>query len=137
MRGAPILFALAALALAPRPAAAALMQWDGTLTLLSSLAAEEITAEVSGVAVVLDAGNGYTLKTLRLLGTQAGSGVFLVTDPETIGEGVAAVRLEASVGFGTLSPFDPLASLSSPQLVAGQLPLRGVEVALNSSRGMD
>jgi hypothetical protein len=106
------------------PAAAELMAWDGTVSILSPLVPRELEAPLHGVATVLDNGNGATLQTLRPLGTALGTDVYLVTDPEA--GSLAAIRLEASVGIGTLAPFDPPAALSERQLVQNALAIRGV-----------
>jgi len=101
---------------------AASMQWEGTIS-VSLSSSEDLSVEASGEAVVIDNGNGFTLQTLRPVGNSFGTDTVLLTDPEV--PAIAAVRLEAGVGFGTLAPFDPLASLSQSQLTKNILPLYG------------
>jgi hypothetical protein len=101
---------------------AASMQWEGTI-LVSLPSSTELSVDASGEAVVIDNGNDFTLQTLRPIGDSFGTDTFLLTDPEV--PTIAAIRLEAGVGFGTLAPFDPLAPLSQPQLTKNILPLYG------------
>jgi hypothetical protein len=101
---------------------AASMQWEGTIS-VSLSSSPDLSVEASGEAVVIDNGNGFTLQTLRPVGDSFGTDTFLLTDPEV--PTIAAIRLEAGVGFGTLAPFDPLAPLSQPQLTKNILPLYG------------
>lgn len=117
----PVLFFLACMG--ARLASAAPMAWEGTVS-ITGLTPLPLEAPVTGVATVIDNGNGFTLQTLRPLGTAGGTGTFLVTDPET--PTVAAIRLEAHVGFGTLAPFDPLAAPTVSQLTKMALPIGGV-----------
>jgi len=99
------------------------MRWEGTISMdLSSSRA--VSVEASGGAVVIDDGNGFTLQTLRPVGDSFGTDTVLLTDPEV--PTIAAIRLEAGVGFGTLARFDPLAPLSQPQLTKNILPLYGM-----------
>ena len=101
---------------------AASMQWEGTIS-VSLSSSEDLSVEASGEAVVIDNGNGFTLQTLRPVGDSFGTDTVFLTDPEV--PVIAAVRLEAGVGFGTLAPFDPLAPLSQSQLTKNILPLYG------------
>jgi len=101
---------------------AASMSWEGTIS-VSLSASQVLSVEASGEAVVIDAGNGFTLQTLRPVGDSFGTDTVFLTDPEV--PTIAALRLEAGVGFGTLAPFDPLAPLSQSQLTKNTLPLYG------------
>jgi len=101
---------------------AASMQWEGTIS-VSLPSSQNLSVDASGEAVVVDNGNGFTLQTLRPVGNSFGTDTFLLTDPEVAP--MAAIRLEAGVGFGTLAPFDPLAALSQPQLAQNILPVFG------------
>jgi hypothetical protein len=101
---------------------AAPMDWEGTISMLFP-SSPALSVEASGEAVVIDNGNGFTLQTLRPVGDSFGTDTVLLTDPEV--PTIAAIRLEAGVGFGTLAPFDPLALLSQPQLTKNVLPLYG------------
>jgi hypothetical protein len=101
---------------------AASMQWEGTIS-VNLLSSTELSVEASGEAVVIDNGNGFTLQTLRPVGSSFGTDTVFLTDPEV--PTIAAIRLEAGLGFGTLAPFDPLAPPSQPQLTENTLPLHG------------
>jgi len=98
------------------------MQWEGTISVNLPFS-PVLSVEASGVAAVVDNGNGFTLQTLRPVGDSFGTDTFLLTDPKV--PAVAAIRLEAGVGFGTLAPFDLLAPLGQPQLTKNILPLHG------------
>ena len=101
---------------------AASMSWEGTIS-VSLSASQVLSVEASGEAVVIDNGNGFTLQTLRAVGNSFGTDTVFITDPEV--PTIAAIRLEAGAGFGTLAPFDPLAPLSQSQLTKNILPLYG------------
>lgn len=100
---------LAGLLLLAGPSNAEVLGWNGTLV-LDFLAAEPEIArwvfEAPGLGI--SSGAPPVLGALHLTGGLAGSATFLVTDPDTIGNSVAGVRLEATLGFGTLSPLPPL-----------------------------
>jgi hypothetical protein len=114
----PIVFAL----MGAEISAAASMRWEGTIS-VGFPSSSEAAVKASGKAAVIDNGNGFTLQTLRPVGGSFGTGTALLTDPEA--PTIAAIRLEAGAGFGTLAPFDPLAPLGQPQLTQNQLPLYG------------
>jgi len=121
--GSFLLSTLIALALGgAEVSSAASMSWEGTIS-VSLSSSQVLSVEASGEAVVIDNGNGFTLQTLRPIGNSFGTDTVFLTDPEV--PTIAAIRLEAGVGFGTLAPFDPLAPLSQPQLTKNSLPLYG------------
>ena len=121
--GSLLLPTLIALALSgAEVSGAASMQWEGTIS-VSLSSSQALSVEASGEAVVIDNGNGFTLQTLRPVGSSSGADTVFLTDPEACT--IPAIRLDAGVGSGTLAPFDPLAPLSQPQLTKNTLPLRG------------
>jgi membrane protease YdiL (CAAX protease family) len=79
-----------------------------------------------GVATLNGSGGGIALETLALAGGIAGTATVPVTDPLVSNGGLTAMRVQARMGSGTLRPFQPPVSLSTPQLSAGALPIQGV-----------
>jgi hypothetical protein len=99
----------AAVGLAPRAGAAAVLPWSGTFTL--ELVGAEPSAQLPplvgpGVAI---AASWPSPQTLRLRGGISDAATRLVTDPVALAaSGLAAVRLSLTLGIGTLAPFPPL-----------------------------
>jgi len=109
----------------PSPARADFLAWTGRLTLEALPSAiPDLAITGAGVAKVLGP-PGAALHTLRLDGGISGTQLVPVTDPIVTAGGLAAVRLEAQLGAGTLGPFFPIASPTAPQLTRGVLPVRG------------
>jgi hypothetical protein len=97
------------------------MRWEGTLE--PDLAAfPPLRFEGSGVATLASA--GAALQSLRIGGGIAGSGTIPITDPDASAT-FASIRITASLGTGTLSPFSPFAPWPEPQLQRNALPIRG------------
>ncbi len=105
------------------------LNWEGTLTTL--------TGELPGIPI---AGGGVAsvngssgpipahLQTLRLKGSRGnvtGTATNIVTDPETAGNGIAAIVVEGALRTGTLAPISGAAA-SNSALTQGILPLAGV-----------
>ncbi len=99
---------LAAVLLLVGPVRAEVLGWEGTLSLAFPLADPDLADwRVEGSGVAMPSGSPPFLGALHLTGGPAGASTFLVTDPDTVGNSVAAVRFEAMLGFGTLSPLPP------------------------------
>ncbi len=124
---------LALLLLQAASARAEVLGWDGTLSLDFPLADPERSAwRIEGPGVAIPSASPPALGALHVTGGPSGASTFLVTDPDTIGNSIAAVRFEAGVGFGTLSPFPP--HPFGPRLDARTLPVSGsLRVCLLSS----
>ncbi len=110
-------------------ASAAPLNWEGTsFTSLGDLPVIEVLG--GGVATVNNSAGGFPahLSTLRLKGSRGGivgTVTVLITDPETSGNGIAAVIVEAQAGTGTLGGISG-AVASVGVLAPNQLPVRGV-----------
>ena len=102
-------------------AGATALNWDGTLSLdLGALPSVSTTG--SGVAIVNASGGVGHLTTLHLAGGITGTGIAVVTDPDTTGQ-IPSIRLTATLGTGTLSGIDA----SNQQLTGNNvLPVRGL-----------
>lgn len=112
------------LVLVPASGAAREMRWRGTLD--ADLAAfAPLRIEGSGVATLSPATGGLPLESLRLAGGITGSGMLPITDPDATGT-YQSIRLSASLGAGTLSPFWPISPWPEPQLERNTLPIRGL-----------
>jgi hypothetical protein len=109
-------------------ASAAPLNWEGTFTtLLSDLG--EISNAGGGVATVNNSSGVIPahLQTLRLKASRGGviaTSTILITDPDTINNGVAAVVVEASLGTGTFAPISGGAA-STQVLTRDSYPVRG------------
>ena len=130
MRKLLMLVAAASLLLGTVGAAnAAPLNWEGTsFTLLGDLPVIEVLG--GGVATVNNSSGVLPahLSTLRLKGSRGGiSGTVtvLITDPETEGNGIAAVIVAARAGTGTFGGISG-AVASTGVLTRNQLPVRGV-----------
>jgi hypothetical protein len=102
-------------------AGATTLNWSGTLSLdLGAL--PSVTTSGSGVATVNSSGGVGHLTTLRLAGGITGTGIAVVTDPDTSGQ-IPSVRLTATLGTGTLSNID-----ASNSVIHGnnKLPVKGL-----------
>jgi hypothetical protein len=105
------------------------LNWEGTFaTITGTLPAIPITG--GGVATV----NGSStpipahLQTLRLKGSRGnitGTATNIITDPETAGNGIAAIIVQGALRTGTLAPISGGAASTQP-LTQGHLPLAGV-----------
>ena len=110
-------------------ASAAPLNWEGTsFTSLGDLPVIEVLG--GGVATVNNSAGGFPahLSTLRLKGSRGGivgTVTVLITDPDTSGNGIAAVIVEAQAGTGTLGGISG-AVASTGVLAPNQLPVRGV-----------
>jgi len=119
----------AAACLAAAGAQASVLNWEGTVTVVAGdLPPLPITG--GGVATVNGPGSPIPahLATLRLKasrGAVEGTQTHFVTDPDTAGNGIAAIRVEAALGTGTLAPISGAVG-SSGALTQGRLPLGGV-----------
>lgn len=109
-------------------AGAAPLNWEGTFTaILSDLGT--ISNGGGGVATI----NGSSgtipahLQTLRLKASRGGIAAvetILITDPDTVGNNIAAVLVDASLGTGTFAPISG-GAMSTTVLTRDSLPLRG------------
>jgi hypothetical protein len=111
------------------PAAAARLNWAGTLTsTTAALPSLQLTgggvATVNGVAGTVPA----HLNTLRLeasRGAVEGTDTNIITDPEVAGNGIAALILQGQGGTGTIAPISG-AIASTSALTQRVLPARGL-----------
>lgn len=118
------LLLLASLALYAQAAEAKLLAWEGTLSLdLLDPGLEGPVLAGPGVALALptEAG-GKALQTLHLVGGLDASAFVLVTDPGA--PALAALSASATLGIGTLGPFQPPVWFG-PQLTRRTLPVLG------------
>jgi hypothetical protein len=101
--------ALSALLLLATPACAELLAWDGTLT-LDWLAQDPLLRHwtLSGSHAAVSEGPPPSLGALHVAGGISDAATALVTDPDALVGGVAALRVSATLGVGTLSPLPPL-----------------------------
>lgn len=107
-----------------RPAQAAQMPWEGTLSLeFASPSLPPLGVTGTGVATVTAAGGGIHLASLRLAGGLSGRATLPVTDP--LAPTLASVRATVTLGTGTLRPFSAPVPPSQPQLTQRTLPVRG------------
>jgi hypothetical protein len=114
----------ALLLLLAAPARAELLGWDGTLS-LDYFSSDPLLRhwELSGRHAAVAEGPLPALGALHLAGGISDAATLLVTDPDALVGGVAAVRLSATLGIGTLSPLPPLPF--GQLLEARQLPVFG------------
>jgi hypothetical protein len=111
------------------PAAAARLNWAGTLTsTTAALPSLNLTgggvATVNGASAVIPA----HLNTLRLEASRGGiegTDTNIITDPEVAGNGIAALILQGQGGTGTLGPISGAIASTAP-LTKGVLPARGL-----------
>jgi hypothetical protein len=99
--------------------------WLGTLTLeFLDPGIPDATITGVGVADVNPGGGGAALVTLGIAGGISGTVTVPVADPYSAGS-LFSVMIAASLGFGTLGPFQPGAPLGEPQLTRNTLPMPG------------
>jgi hypothetical protein len=99
-------------------AGAAPMNWSGTAS-VTIADIPSFTFQGGGVATVNDSAGGVPahLNTLRLKGSRgqiSGIDTEFITDPETSGNGIAAVIVEFAGGTGTFSPISGGAASTGP-----------------------
>lgn len=130
MRNLLSLFAAASmLFVAVGSANAAPLNWEGTsFVVLGDLSAIESLG--GGVATINNSSGSLPahLQTLRLKGSRGGVAdtvTVLVTDPETAGNNIFAIIVEAELGTGTFGGISG-AVASTSDLTRNQLPIRGV-----------
>lgn len=106
------------------PARAELLGWDGTLT-LDTFTQDPLLQhwELSGSHAAVSEGPPPALGALHVAGGISDAATALVTDPDALVGGVAAVQVSATLGIGTLSPLPPLPF--GQLLAARQLPVFG------------
>jgi len=110
-------------------ASAALLNWDGTLILeLGELPALGNTG--GGVATVNNSAGGIPahLQTLQLKGSRgavAGTAMVPITDPSVSANGIASVRVQATMQTGTFAPISGGAA-STTVLTKNVLPVNGL-----------
>ncbi len=108
---------------------AAPLNWEGTsFVVLGDLSAIESLG--GGVATVNNSSGSFPahLNTLRLKGSRGGVAdtvTVLITDPETAGNNIFAIIVEAELGTGTFGGISG-AVASTGALTRNQLPIRGV-----------
>jgi len=102
-------------------AGATSLNWSGTMALdLGALPSVQVQG--SGVAVVNASGGVGHLTTMFLAGGITGTGVAIVTDPDTTGD-IPSVRLTATLGTGTISGISAVGSTITGNNV---LPVKGL-----------
>jgi hypothetical protein len=110
-------------------AAAAVMNWEGTNTLLFGDFPRSHKINGGGVATINSSMGLGHINTLRLKasrGNVTGNFVQLVTDPETVGNSVAAIRYENIIATtGTLAPISGALQNTSLALTSGRMGLAG------------
>ena len=121
--------ALAVVLAVASPALARPLNWEGTLT--SKIAdLPDLVASGGGVATV----NGSSgilpahLGDIRLAGSRGhvtGTDTVIITDPETAGNGIAAVIINFEPGTGTIGPISGAVGSTSP-LTKRAMPIGGV-----------
>jgi membrane protease YdiL (CAAX protease family) len=113
--------------LAAASAAASVLEFEGELALESLVPAlPPVRVTGIGVATLNGSGGGPALETLTLAGGITGTATVPITDPLVSNSGMVGLRLAARAGKGRLYPFQPPASLSTPQLSRGELPVPGM-----------
>ena len=105
------------------------LNWSGTVTFILGDFAPADEIRGGGVATVNGSGGLGHLEGLRLdasRGQVKGTFTQLVTDPDTIGNSIAAIQFDSiEGGTGTWSPISGAAA-SSTELLENTLPIRGV-----------
>jgi hypothetical protein len=110
-------------------ASAAPLNWEGTLTVIIA-DNPRVNVTGGGVATINASAGGIPahLSTLRLAasrGNVAGTETVFITDPEVVGNGVAAIVVDANLGTGTFSPIS--GGAASPVVLARDtMPMAGV-----------
>jgi hypothetical protein len=82
-----------------------------------------------GVSTLNGAGGLGHMNSGRLAASRGGLGgqvTILITDPDTAGNSIAAVQIDAEAGTGTLAPISGAIASGSQTLTQNQLPVRGV-----------
>jgi hypothetical protein len=119
---------LALVLAAAGPAQAARLNWRGTTTSTTG-ELPPLTLTGGGVATVNgSSGSLGHLDTLRLEASRggiSGTDTNIITDPETVGNGIAAIILQGAGGTGTLGPISG-AIASTSALTMNVLPARGL-----------
>lgn len=120
--------ALAGVLAVASPAIASPLNWEGTLT--SKIAdLPDLVATGGGVATVNGGGAVPAhLNTLKLAGSRGhvtGTDTVLVTDPETAGNGIAAVIINYEPGTGTIAPISGAVN-TGPGLTQNVMPIGGL-----------
>jgi hypothetical protein len=121
--GAAAIFAVAG------TASAAPLNWEGTFS-TTIAALPTLAASGGGVATVNGSAGSIPahLATLRLAGSRGqvtGTDTNIITDPETAGNGIAAIILDVEGGTGTLGPISG-AIASTTALTQNTMPIGGV-----------
>ena len=123
-------------------ASAAPLNFDGTLSTQTSSTLPVLNNTLSGVATLNNSGGSLPahLATLRLAGSRLAGGttqMVAITDPNVQGNGIASLRITATLGTGTLGPISGGAA-STSVLTKNVLPVRGLsKVCLLSTTCMD
>lgn len=107
---------------------AAPMNWEGTATAVFGGEIPPIYLYGGGVSTVNANNPGSHMNTGRLAASRGGitgTVTLYITDPETEGNGIAAVIVDATAGTGTLAPISG-GIASNAVLTQNTLPVRGV-----------
>lgn len=107
------------------PARAEPLAWDGTLS-LDFFTQDPLLAhwELTGTQQLVSEAAPPALQALHIAGGINAAVTALVTDPDALTGGLAAIQVTAALGVGTLSPFPPLPF--GPLLTSRVLPVFGV-----------
>jgi hypothetical protein len=109
-------------------ASAAYLNYEGTLTIqLGDF--PTIPAISQGVAKINNSGGGSHVITLELKASNGGivgGGMVPITDPKVKSNGIASVRIDATMGSGALAPISGNAASSVATLTQNTLPIKGV-----------
>jgi len=129
MRKLVMLGAVALLALGVAgTASAGYLNYEGTLTIeLGDF--PTIPAISQGVAKLNNSGGGAHVITLELKASNGGivgGGMVPITDPKVKSNGIASVRIDATMGSGALAPISGNAASNVAVLTQNTLPIRGV-----------
>jgi len=120
-------------------AGAKTLDWNGTLD-ISFGQTGSIRMEGSGVATVNNSTGGNHLNIMRLAGGITGSGVIVLTDPESTGT-IQSYRMSQTLGTGTISgisgapPLNPSVTVPVPGFtrVCLLVPGCGTNISLNAT----
>jgi hypothetical protein len=120
----------AALVLGAGAASAAPLNWSGTLSSSFGNALPVLAETGGGVATVNGASPTIpahlgTFKLAASRGQVTGTTTGLVTDPQTIGNGIAAVKIQFRPGTGTIGPISG-AVKTGPAMTKRKMPIGGV-----------
>jgi hypothetical protein len=110
-------------------AAASVLNWEGTNTLLLGDFPRSNKVQGGGVATINSSGGGGHLNTLRLKASRGnvnGDFVQLVTDPETVGNAILAIEYNDILATtGTLAPISGALQNTSLALTSNRLGVSG------------